>query len=161
MKTSVSPLARAGRQRRTDALGQLMVAVFRVNGLLLAAGNHLVAPIGLTSARWQVLGAIALAGRPLAAPDVGAAMGISRQGAQKQLNALLADDLVETWANPQHERSPLYALTAAGRRAFERAMERHEGWVATLAAGLKRTEIDAALSTLLLLAERIEASKAL
>ena len=47
-----------------EALTGLVLAVFRLNGQLLAAGDRLVADLGLTSARWQVLGAIALAPSP-------------------------------------------------------------------------------------------------
>ncbi|MDR2992185.1 MAG: MarR family transcriptional regulator, partial [Burkholderiaceae bacterium] len=103
------------------ALTALTLAVFRLNGALLQWGDLLVAPLGLTSARWQMLGAIALAGRSLTAPQVGAAMGVTRQGAQKQLNVLLKLDLVETLTNPAHKRSPLYALTARGRRLYGQA----------------------------------------
>jgi len=37
----------------------LILEIFRVNGLLLAAGDRLTRDLGLTSARWQVLGALA------------------------------------------------------------------------------------------------------
>jgi hypothetical protein len=47
------------------ATTELILETFRLNGLLLEAGDRLVADIGLTSARWQVLGAIALAPVPL------------------------------------------------------------------------------------------------
>jgi hypothetical protein len=43
----------------------LIIEVFRLNGDLLAAGDFLVGDIGLTSARWQVLGSIALSPVPL------------------------------------------------------------------------------------------------
>ena len=70
------------------AVTELTLAVFRLNGVLLHWGDKLVAPLGLTSARWQMLGAIALADTPPTAPQVGGVMGITRQGAQKQLNLL-------------------------------------------------------------------------
>ena len=44
---------------------EIMLAVFRVNGRLLEKGDQLVLPLSLTSARWQVLGAVALAGDPV------------------------------------------------------------------------------------------------
>ena len=52
------------RTRAADALGDLILDVFRLNGLLLTAGDRMVAHLGLTSTRWQVLGAIAFAERP-------------------------------------------------------------------------------------------------
>lgn len=98
----------------TKAFTDLTLLVFRLNGVLLHWGDALVEPLGLTSARWQMLGAISLAGKPLSAPQVGQAMGVTRQGAQKQLNLLLDLALVEACPNPAHQRSVLYELTARG-----------------------------------------------
>jgi hypothetical protein len=36
----------------------LILETFRLNGELLTAGDRLVADLSLTSARWQVLGAV-------------------------------------------------------------------------------------------------------
>ncbi len=103
------------------AMTQLTLTVFRFNGTLLHWGDRLVEPLGLTSARWQMLGAIALAGTPLTAPQVGEVMGVTRQGAQKQLNLLLEQRLVEAHPNPAHRRSPLYALTSEGLALYRQA----------------------------------------
>ncbi|TIW72492.1 MAG: MarR family transcriptional regulator, partial [Mesorhizobium sp.] len=40
------------------ALSDLILDLFRLNSRISAAGDRLVADLGLTSARWQVLGAI-------------------------------------------------------------------------------------------------------
>ena len=105
----------------TTAVTQLTLAVFRLNGVLLHWGDQLVASLGLTSARWQMLGSLALAGTPLTAPQIGEGMGVTRQGAQKQLNLLLEEGLVESHPNPAHRRSPLYALTPQGLASYHRA----------------------------------------
>ncbi|MEM9575345.1 MAG: MarR family transcriptional regulator, partial [Pseudomonadota bacterium] len=42
----------------------LVLETFRLNGRLLASGDKLVEPLGLSSARWQVLGAIHFAETP-------------------------------------------------------------------------------------------------
>jgi len=105
----------------TTAVTQLTLAVFRLNGVLLHWGDQLVASLGLTSARWQMLGSLALAGTPLTAPQIGEGMGVTRQGAQKQLNLLLEEGLVESHPNPAHRRSPLYALTPQGLSKYHRA----------------------------------------
>ncbi len=103
------------------AVTRLTLTVFRLNGLLLHWGDRLVEPLGLTSARWQVLGAIALAGVPLTAPRIGEAMGVTRQGAQKQLNVLAEQGLVEARPNPAHRRSPHYILTPQGLALYRQA----------------------------------------
>ena len=46
------------------ALTDVILDLFRVNSLLLMQGDRLVSDLGLTSARWQVLGAIVYAPRP-------------------------------------------------------------------------------------------------
>ncbi|HNU11717.1 MAG TPA: helix-turn-helix domain-containing protein [Rubrivivax sp.] len=104
-----------------ELVTEFTLAVFRLNGVLLHWGDELVAPLGLTSARWQMLGAIALAATPLSAPQIGQAMGVTRQGAQKQLNLLLDQGLVEARANPAHRRSPLYVLTPKGQTLYRQA----------------------------------------
>jgi DNA-binding MarR family transcriptional regulator len=105
----------------TEALTHLTLAVFRLNGALLQWGDRLVEPLGLTSARWQMLGAIALSGDALTAPQIGEVMGVTRQGAQKQLHRLLEQGLIESQSNPAHSRSPLYALTPQGRELYQQA----------------------------------------
>ena len=105
----------------TAAVTQLALTVFRLNGALLHWGDQLVAPLGLTSARWQMLGAIHLAGSPLTAPQIAEAMGVTRQGAQKQLNLLLEQSLVNAHSNPAHRRSVLYGLTAEGLALYQQA----------------------------------------
>ena len=131
-----------------------MLTVFRLNGRLLNWGDHLVAPLGLTSARWQMLGAIALAGQPLTAPQIGEAMGVTRQGAQKQLNLLLDQGLVQAMPNPAHRRSPLYGLTPTGEALYRRVDTLWNSQAARFAETL--CAVDAAAAALAL--EAIEAS---
>ncbi|MGO3869749.1 MarR family transcriptional regulator [Alcaligenes faecalis] len=130
------------------AVTQLALTVFRLNGVLLHWGDQLVAPIGLTSARWQMLGAIALAGTPLTAPQIGEAMGVTRQGAQKQLNLLLEQGLVEAHQNPAHRRSPLYALTPHGLTLYRKADATWTAYAAELAALIPAVQASTATRTL-------------
>lgn len=136
--------------RRIEAavLSDIMITIFRVNARLLENGDHLVAPLQLTSGRWQVLGAVALAGKPLTTPKIAEAMGITRQGAQKQLNRMLDEGLFAIHQNPRHTRSPLYALTEEGRQAFEKAMALEAVWVNALADGLELPELESTLRLL-------------
>lgn len=104
----------------TRLISETVIAVFRVNGRILEWGDRFAAPFGLTSARWQVLGAIAWASQKSTAPRIAEQMGVSRQGAQKQLNLLVEDGLVERLANPAHRRSPFYRLSPQGEALYER-----------------------------------------
>lgn len=132
----------------TAAITELALTVFRLNGLLLHWGDRLVEPLGLTSARWQMLGAIALAQMPLTAPLIGEAMGVTRQGAQKQLNLLLEQGLVEARANPAHRRSPLYRLTPRGMALYRKADSLWAAKAAELAARIPATPARAATRAL-------------
>ncbi len=132
----------------TTAVTQLTLAVFRLNGVLLHWGDQLVAPLGLTSARWQMLGSLALAETPLTAPQIGEGMGVTRQGAQKQLNLLLEQRLVEPRPNPAHRRSPLYALTPQGLAIYRQADAIWSAKAAELAALIPAVQASAATQTL-------------
>jgi DNA-binding MarR family transcriptional regulator len=109
---------------KVDALTRLVLAIFRTNGALLAAGDVLVEPLGLSSARYQVLGAVALSAEPLTVPGIARAMGLTRQGVQKQVDLLVSQRLLVLRDNPEHRRSAHVRLAPAGRRAFASADRR-------------------------------------
>ncbi|KAB2900045.1 MAG: winged helix-turn-helix transcriptional regulator [Burkholderiaceae bacterium] len=129
------------RKTKADQLTDVVLTLFQLNGALVDWGDAFVAPEGLTSARWQMLGALALAGQPLTAPQVGARMGVSRQGAQKQLHLLAQSGLIEVRANPQHKRSPLHALTAPGLRIYDAIAQRWQARAQGLAAPFSAEEL--------------------
>ena len=114
----------------------LILTTFRVNGLLLAAGDLLTAEHGLTSARWQVLGAIAYAQRPLTVPQIARRMGLTRQTVHTTINRLLADGVVELVPNKDHQRSQLVRLTELGQDRYQAIDQEQAAWVSRLAAGL-------------------------
>src|SRR5262252_993992 len=106
------------RTAEGDAATAVVLEIFRVNGLLLADGNRLAAKEGLTAARWQVLGAVALAGRPLTVPQIARRMGLTRQAVQASVNQLRTQALIETIENLDHRRSPLIKLTQLGSQKY-------------------------------------------
>jgi predicted ArsR family transcriptional regulator len=103
-------------------LTDVILLIFRVNGQLLVAGDRLVEHLHLTSARWQMLGAVALSPSLRTAPQLAAAMGVTRQGAQKQLNLLLETGLVEAGA-----QSRTYAVATLRPDAKRRVPLRRDG----------------------------------
>lgn len=146
------------RTQAAQLLTEIILAVFRTNGRLLSNGDALVAPLGLTSARWQVLGAVALSDAPLSAPQIAAVMGITRQGSQKQLNLLVEEGLLDPQANPTHRRSPLYVLTKRGRAVYADLDRTQARWANQLVKGLSLDDLAAARRVLDLVAERLESS---
>jgi DNA-binding MarR family transcriptional regulator len=135
---------------------EVILSTFRANGLLLAAGDRLAAEHGLTSARWQVLGAIALAQRPLTVPQVARRMGLTRQTVHTTVNRLVADGLVELLPNADHRRSQLVSVTELGRARY-RAIETQAAWANQLAAGLRPSDLDTTARVLGELCQRLEA----
>src|SRR5271166_2699358 len=113
---------------RLDAVTELMLETFRFNGRLLAAGDALVADIGLTSARWQVLGAIALSAVPLPVAHIARNMGLTRQSVQRLVDEMKKEGLVKLAPNRHHRRAQLVLLTEKGELAFRTAMARQELW---------------------------------
>ena len=104
-------------------LTDLIVETFRLNGELLTAGDILVADLRLTSARWQVLGAIGLSPAALPVAHLARNMGLSRQSVQRLVNEMTNANLVRLVPNPHHKRAMLVVMTDEGTAAFAAAME--------------------------------------
>src|SRR5271154_935943 len=118
------------------ALTDLILDLFRLNSRMLTAGDKLVAPLGLTSARWQVLGAINAAGRPQPVAWLARDLGAHRQNVQRIVNDLHRDGLVTFEDNPHHRRAQLVVPTAKGAKAFDEATRLQAPWINRLTDGL-------------------------
>ncbi|MEV0974280.1 MarR family winged helix-turn-helix transcriptional regulator [Microtetraspora glauca] len=128
------------------AFSELVIEVFRANGLLLATGDELAGPVGLTSARWQVLGVIDH--EPITVAGVARTMGLARQSVQQTADSLAADGLIVFQDNPLHRRSRLMTLTSEGRAALA-YVERHQAeWANRLGGRLSLADMKITISTL-------------
>lgn len=136
---------------------EVILSTFRANGRLLAAGDRLAAEHGLTSARWQVLGAIALAQRPLTVPQIARRIGLTRQTVHTTVNRLVTDELLELVPNADHRRSQLVAVTELGRTTYRAIDETQAAWINHLAAGFRGSELDTTARVLRELCKRLEA----
>ena len=76
------------------------------------------AELGVTAAMRGALELILLGGSATV-PDMGRARGVSRQHIQQQVDALLDHGFTERQDNPAHKRSPVIALTDAGRALIQ------------------------------------------
>lgn len=104
----------------------LVISTFRLNGTLVETGNGLMANIGLTTASWQVLGALGYAPSPLPVSHIARNMGLARQSVQRVVDVLADKKLVRFEANPHHQRAKLVVLTAEGREALRAAEAREQ-----------------------------------
>src|ERR1700745_1958671 len=94
-----------------EAVTELILEAFRLNGRLLDAGDVLVRDIGLSSARWQVLGAVALSKVPLPVAHLARNIGLARQSVQRVVDDMMNDGLVRYAPNPHHRRAKLVLFT--------------------------------------------------
>ncbi|PTL84948.1 MarR family winged helix-turn-helix transcriptional regulator [Vitiosangium sp. GDMCC 1.1324] len=116
------------------SFSELLIEVFHINGLALAAGEVLSNPSGLTSARWQVLGVVDHGPEPVA--SVARTMGLTRQSVQLTADSLERDGFIEYVDNPHHRRAKLIAITESGRRALREVEARHAAWATRLGKGI-------------------------
>jgi DNA-binding MarR family transcriptional regulator len=140
-----------------EGVTALILEVFRLNGRLLAAGDRLVSGVGLSSARWQVLGAVALAGTPQPVAHLARSMGLNRQGVQRIVNELAQEGILDFRDNPHHRRARLVVMTARGKAAYEAANRLQKPWVDVLAQGLAAEDVAACLRLIGTLRKRLEA----
>jgi DNA-binding MarR family transcriptional regulator len=140
----------------TDAVTELVLETFRLNGRLLEAGDELVRHLGLTSARWQVLGAIDASPVPLPIAHIARNMGLSRQAVQRLVQEMAKDGLVRFAPNPHHERAKFVLMTDRGKAAFRSAMARQRRWAARLADGLASHSIGDTARVLRALRQKLE-----
>jgi len=138
------------------AFTELLLEVFRFNGQLLAAGDRLAGAVGLTSARWQVLGAINRAGHPMTVSQIGRRMGLSRQSVQRIANDLKALGFVTFESNPDHVRSMLVVPSAKARKALEGIGAIQIDWSNDLAKGMDATRLIEAVEVIRELQSRCE-----
>jgi len=147
------------KTRRTPAgagLTDLILDLFRLSSRMLVAGDRLVAGLGLTSARWQILGTIVAADRAQPVAWLARDLGAARQNVQRIVNDLVKEGLVAFAANPHHRRAPLVVLTEKGRSTYEAAMGLQAPWVNKLSAELRAEDIETTRSVMTTLRRRLE-----
>jgi DNA-binding MarR family transcriptional regulator len=137
-------------------LTELILEVFKLNGRLLSAGDQLVASLSLTSARWQVLGAIAFAGAPQPVANIARNMGLTRQAVQRVVNELEAEGFLTFAPNPHHARAKLVVLSRSGAKSFQAAAKRQAPWANQLAQGILARDIRTALGVVRKIGTRLE-----
>ncbi|GAA4537589.1 MarR family winged helix-turn-helix transcriptional regulator [Amycolatopsis samaneae] len=136
----------ARRTARAQTFTEVIDEVFRVNGGLLAAGDALTAPVGLTAAQWQVLGF--LEHGPSTAAELARRRGLRRQSVQETVNRLLRNGMLERVENPGDARAPLLRLTDRARAALRRLGEAQSAWSDGVAAQLPNADLETTLRTL-------------
>ncbi|NKK76149.1 MULTISPECIES: MarR family winged helix-turn-helix transcriptional regulator [Rhizobium] len=138
------------------ALTDLILDLFRLNNRMINAGDKLVDGLGLTSARWQVLGTVVTAGRPQPVAWLARDMGANRQNVQRIVNDLEKEGLLAFQPNPHHRRAQLVVLTDKGEQAYETAMRLQAPWVDMLSEGLQVEDLKIAHAVMKALRSKLE-----
>lgn len=139
---------------KNDALKALIIEVFQANGQFLAKGDQLSADMGLTGARWQVLGAIALEEKALTVAQIARRMGLQRQSVQRLTDILVEQGILAYHPNPEHKRAKLVNFTQDGHGVYARMQKIQESWFDEVTADFSREELQQATSLLRRLREK-------
>lgn len=124
-----------------DVFTETILELFILNNKILAYGDRLVAELGLTSARWQVLHYIEKLEQPQPVSWIARDMSSNRQNVQRIVNDLIKQGWVELKENPHHKTAQLVLLTEDGQSVYQQAMQLQEDWINKLMKNLKPNDI--------------------
>ena len=136
------------------AFSRLILTTFRLNRTLLAEGGELIKEVGISAARWQVLGAIYE--RPLTVAQVARRMGLTRQSVQRTTNILAKAGLVEFRDNPDHQRAKLVQLTDYGQEINKRIMDLYYDWTNRISNEIGEADLTTAIEVMQNLVKEVE-----
>ena len=117
-----------------DAFSWVALQVLQLHGLLIEAGDAMAAPMGQTSARWQVLAALEETPRSVA--QIARAMNQARQSVQRIGDLLAKEGFAIYEDNPAHQRAKLLRLTPAGLASLRGIQASQRVWADTLGAAV-------------------------
>ena len=108
-----------------DVWSKFVIGIFKINGLILQAGEGISQPIGQSSARWQVLGQ---ASESQTVATMARDMGLTRQSVQRVADILAKEGLVIYKDHPTDRRTQLLELTSQGRKVLTAIYIRQVAW---------------------------------
>lgn len=129
-----------------DALTDLVLPVFELNGEFLAAAEMMTRPVGLTPAWWQVLGATLEEPLPVAEIARRVGLGLARQSVQRVADLLVDRHWADYHDNPAHRRAKLLQPTIAGREVLGRLTAAQHAWADAVGAEVGEDELRQALA---------------
>ncbi len=144
------------KARRTpggDAVTDLLLLTFRLNGAFLAAADGIAAPSGLTAAKWQVLGSVTRSHKSVS--QIAREMGLTRQSVQRIANVLCGEKMIEFLDNPKHQRAKLVAATTVGVDAIRDLAQRQFRWSNDVAQEFEAEDLQATVRVLQRVSDRL------
>ena len=120
----------------SEGYTQLILEVFSLHQQLLVLGDSLGAPHGLTSARWKVMGGIALSDHAPTVSQVARKMGLTRQAVQRVCNDLLELGMLKSIDNPKDRRASCWTLSEQGWQRYRAVMTSQQAWIERISHNL-------------------------
>ena len=145
-----------GHSQKRMLFLDLVLSVFRLNGLLVAEGDAMTEDLGLTSARWKVIGVVALSTAGLTVPGIARVLGQSRQAVQRITDVMAQDGLITYEPNPKHKRSVLVLLTDEGKSAYHALREVQDPWAIRNTEDIPIEELQTSLRLVRRLIQRLD-----
>jgi DNA-binding MarR family transcriptional regulator len=144
------------RTREGQLFTDIVLEIFKLGGLLIKEGDELTKELGLTSARWKVLGALAQFGFPMTVSQIAFSMGQTRQGVQRLSDAMVKAGILAYEDNPHHKKAKLVAMTSKGRDVFLALDRKQIPWANRNSAEINAQEMEVALGVLKKMARKLE-----
>jgi DNA-binding MarR family transcriptional regulator len=127
---------------------EIVLEIFKVNGLLVTEGDRLTKAFGLSSARWKVLGALEMSKDPLTVSQIARIMGLTRQAVQRLADAMKKDGLLDYQDNPQHKRANHVVLLDKGKDIYTLISEVQIPWANQKSKEIMAEDLKTTLMTL-------------
>lgn len=134
----------------------IVLDIFKLSGLLVVEGDRLTKELGLTSARWKVLGALSSFDKPMTVAQIAHTMGQSRQGVQRITDSMAKEGIVNYQNNPHHKRAKLIFLTPKGKKIYKMLDQIQVPWANQIAADMSLEHLEKTLYTLRNMIQRFD-----
>lgn len=134
--------------QKGQSFTEIILEIFKVNGLLSTEGDRLTKEFGLSSARWKVLGALNISKTPLTVSQIARTMGLSRQAVQRLTDVMEKDGLLNYADNPQHKRASHVVLSDEGKDIYSLISEIQIPWANQKPKDISATDLKTTLMTL-------------
>ncbi|MEJ2453674.1 MAG: MarR family winged helix-turn-helix transcriptional regulator [Candidatus Thiodiazotropha sp.] len=140
---------------QTNEPYEIIWLIRRLFRALSQRSNELLEASGLSAADRAVMEFL-YPDQRLSVPEIAERYKVSRQHIQITINALSEKSLVVTRANPRHKRSPLFALSRAGRTQFSRILKRDQQVVTDLFSDVSQNHVRITRQTLQTLLDALD-----
>ncbi|MDB4939814.1 MAG: MarR family transcriptional regulator [Candidatus Doudnabacteria bacterium] len=135
-----------------DSWTVFALSIFKLNSLIIQAGENIAQPIGQSSARWQVLGR---AFKPQTVAEIARDIGHARQSVQRVADILAVEGLIAYKDHPDR-RTKLLELTPKGLKVLTTIYARQLKWSERILAKLNPKQLATIVDALKDIAQVLE-----